>query len=128
MMNPNDNTGHHSDAKIGHQIWNAATRSTMVEPFTRSPSRSTRGTIVEISAAAESHHHRNRGRATAPSPDLIEPEDPNREPQSLQFVATAPVFSPFAVAAPMMACSGGSCYSYVTFPISVQAFVVAFSY
>ncbi|QCE05927.1 hypothetical protein DEO72_LG9g936 [Vigna unguiculata] len=38
----------------------------MVAPFTRLPSCSTRGTTVEISAAAESHHHRNGGRESAP--------------------------------------------------------------
>jgi len=82
VMNPSDNTGHHYDSKTGHQICNAVTWSTMAAPFARSPSRSTRGTTVEISAAVESHRHRNRGRATALSLDLIEPEDPNREPQS----------------------------------------------
>jgi len=74
--------GHHCDAKAGHQICNAAMRSTMAAPFARSPSRSTRGTTIEISAATESHRHHNRGYESAPSPDLIEPEDPNREPQS----------------------------------------------
>ncbi|QCE11070.1 hypothetical protein DEO72_LG10g2303 [Vigna unguiculata] len=58
-MNPSDNTSHHCDVKIGHQICNAATRSTMAAPFARSPSRSTRGTTIEISAAAEIHRHRN---------------------------------------------------------------------
>ena len=59
--------GHHCDAKTGHQICNAATRSTMAAPFARSPSHSTRGTTVEISATAESHRHRNKGRESAPS-------------------------------------------------------------
>ncbi|QCD85868.1 hypothetical protein DEO72_LG3g389 [Vigna unguiculata] len=98
MMNPSNNTGHHCDAKTGHQICNATTRSTMATPFARSPSRSTRGTTVEIFVVAESHRHRNRGRATAPSPDLIEPGDPNREPQSrIQIVAaeTKKSFSSF---------------------------------
>jgi len=59
--------GHYCDAKIGHQICNTATRSTMAAPFTRLPSRSTRGTTVEISTTAESHRHYNRGRESAPS-------------------------------------------------------------
>ncbi|QCD87200.1 hypothetical protein DEO72_LG3g1734 [Vigna unguiculata] len=42
----------------------------MAAPFARSPSRSTRGITVEIFVAAESHRHRNRGRESAPSPDL----------------------------------------------------------
>ncbi|QCD79461.1 hypothetical protein DEO72_LG1g3103 [Vigna unguiculata] len=95
-------TGHHNDAKTRHQICNAVTRSTMAAPFTRWPSRSTRGTTVEIFVIAESHRHCNRGRATASSPDLIELEDPNREPQSSQFVAAAPVFSSFVTAALMI--------------------------
>ncbi|QCE14429.1 UDP-glucuronate 4-epimerase [Vigna unguiculata] len=73
-MNHNDNTGHHYDAKIGHQICNAATRSTMAAPFARSPSRSTRGTTVEISATAKSHC-------------LIKPKDPTDQPASL-YVAS----------------------------------------
>ncbi|QCD95918.1 hypothetical protein DEO72_LG6g616 [Vigna unguiculata] len=86
----------------------------MAAPFARSPSRSTRGTTVEIFAAAESHRHRNRGRAIAPSTDLIEPEDPNREPQSrIQIVAveTKKSFSSFvAVDALVQAsCKHGGC-------------------
>ena len=103
-MNPSDNTGHHCDTKIGHQICNAAMRSTMAAPFARLPLRS----------ATESHRHRNNGRATAPSSDLIEPEDPNREPQSrIQIVAaeTKKLFSSFVVVDAMVqaSCKHGGC-------------------